>query len=401
MAGPVTSESGKHLSRGIPRTVWALGFVSLFMDVSSELVHSLLPLYMVGTLGISMLVVGIIEGVAQATALIVKVFSGALSDFIGRRKELLLLGYGLAALTKPLFPLAASAELVFSARLLDRIGKGIRGAPRDALVADVAPAEIRGACFGLRQSLDTVGAFVGPILAIGLMLWLANDIAQVLWLAVIPAALAVALLIFAIREPEHAPGTRHFHSPLRLASLRRFSQYYWWVVAIGAAFTLARFSEAFLVLRAQQLGFAAAWVPLVMVVMAGFYMVSAYPVGKWSDHINRSALLSVGLLLLILADLVLAYAESVPMVLLGVALWGLHMGFSQGILATLVADTTPADLKGTAFGVFNLLSGIALLLASVIAGRLWQAHGAALTFYAGAGFAGLSLLLLMGKPRTE
>jgi len=401
MAGPVTSESGKHLSRGIPRTVWALGFVSLFMDVSSELVHSLLPLYMVGTLGISMLVVGIIEGVAEATALIVKVFSGALSDFIGRRKELLLLGYGLAALTKPLFPLAASAELVFSARLLDRIGKGIRGAPRDALVADVAPAEIRGACFGLRQSLDTVGAFLGPILAIGLMLWLANDIAHVLWLAVIPAALAVALLIFAIREPEHAPGTRHFHSPLRLASLRRFSRHYWWVVAIGAAFTLARFSEAFLVLRAQQLGFAAAWVPLVMVVMAGFYMVSAYPVGKWSDHINRSALLSVGLLLLILADLVLAYAESVPMVLLGVALWGLHMGFSQGILATLVADTTPADLKGTAFGVFNLLSGIALLLASVIAGWLWQVHGAALTFYAGAGFAGLSLLLLMGKPKSQ
>ncbi|AZD07732.1 putative MFS-type transporter [Pseudomonas chlororaphis] len=400
MAGPVTSESGKHLSRGIPRTVWALGFVSLFMDVSSELVHSLLPLYMVGTLGISMLAVGIIEGVAEATALIVKVFSGALSDFIGRRKGLLLLGYGLAALTKPLFPLASSAELVFSARLLDRIGKGIRGAPRDALVADVAPAQIRGACFGLRQSLDTVGAFLGPILAIGLMLWLANDIAQVLWLAVIPAALSVALLVFAIREPEHAPGSRHFQSPLRLASLRRFSRYYWWVVAIGAAFTLARFSEAFLVLRAQQLGFSAAWVPLVMVVMAGFYMVSAYPVGKWSDRINRSALLSVGLLLLILADLVLAYAESVPMVLLGVALWGLHMGFSQGILATLVADTTPADLKGTAFGVFNLLSGMALLLASVIAGWLWQAHGAALTFYAGAGFAGLSLLLLMGKPKS-
>lgn len=267
-------------------------------------------------------------------------------------------------------------------------------------MADVAPAEIRGACFGLRQSLDTVGAFLGPILAIGLMLWLANDIAQVLWLAVIPAALAVALLVFAIREPEHGPGSRHFQSPLRLASLRRFSRHYWWVVAIGAAFTLARFSEAFLVLRAQQLGFSAAWVPLVMVVMAGFYMVSAYPVGKWSDRINRSALLSVGLLLLILADLVLAYAESVPLVLLGVALWGLHMGFSQGILATLVADTTPADLKGTAFGVFNLLSGMALLLASVIAGWLWQAHGAALTFYAGAGFAGLSLLLLMGKPKS-
>ncbi|AKA25290.1 MFS transporter [Pseudomonas chlororaphis] len=401
MSEPVIRDTARPASRGIPRTVWALGFVSLFMDLSSELVHSLLPVYMVGTLGVSMLMVGIIEGVAEATALIVKVFSGALSDFIGRRKGLLLLGYGLAALTKPLFPLASSADLVFGARLLDRIGKGIRGAPRDALVADVAPPEIRGACFGLRQSMDTVGAFLGPILAIGLMLVLANDISQVLWLAVIPAAIAVALLVFGIREPGHEARPRGFRSPLSWASLRRFSSAYWWVVGIGAAFTLARFSEAFLILRAQQLGFSATWVPLVMVVMAGFYMVSAYPVGKWSDRVSRTALLSVGLLLLIGADLVLAQAQSVPMVLLGVALWGLHMGFSQGILATLVADTTPADLKGTAFGVFNLLSGLALLLASVIAGWLWQVHGAALAFYTGAGFAALSLLLLMAKPKSQ
>ncbi|MCB2250898.1 MFS transporter [Pseudomonas chlororaphis] len=401
MSEPVIRDTARPASRGIPRTVWALGFVSLFMDLSSELVHSLLPVYMVGTLGVSMLMVGIIEGVAEATALIVKVFSGALSDFIGRRKGLLLLGYGLAALTKPLFPLASSADLVFGARLLDRIGKGIRGAPRDALVADVAPPEIRGACFGLRQSMDTVGAFLGPILAIGLMLVLANDISQVLWLAVIPAAIAVALLVFGIREPGHEARPRGFRSPLSWASLGRFSSAYWWVVGIGAAFTLARFSEAFLILRAQQLGFSATWVPLVMVVMAGFYMVSAYPVGKWSDRVSRTALLSVGLLLLIGADLVLAQAQSVPMVLLGVALWGLHMGFSQGILATLVADTTPADLKGTAFGVFNLLSGLALLLASVIAGWLWQAHGAALAFYTGAGFAALSLLLLMAKPKSQ
>lgn len=382
-------------SRTIPRTVWALGFVSLFMDMSSELVHSLLPVFLVGTLGVSMLTVGLIEGVAEATALIVKVFSGAISDFIGRRKGLLLLGYGLAALTKPLFPLAASAELVFTARILDRIGKGIRGAPRDALVADVAPPAIRGACFGLRQSMDTVGAFLGPILAILLMLWFANDISLVLWFAVIPALLAVGFLLVGVSEPKHEAGPHHFRSPIRLSSLNQFSTAYWWVVGIGAVFTLARFSEAFLVLRAQQLGFSATWVPVVMVVMAGFYMLSAYPVGKWSDRISRTALLSVGLLLLIMADLVLAYAESVTMVLLGVALWGLHMGFSQGLLAALIADTTPANLKGTAFGLFNLVSGIALLLASVVAGWLWQTYGAAVTFYAGAAFSTVALLLLL------
>nr|WP_319528272.1 MFS transporter [Pseudomonas laurentiana] len=385
----------------IPRTVWTLGFVSLFMDLSSELVHSLLPLYLVSELGISILAVGIIEGVAEATALIVKVFSGALSDFIGRRKELLLLGYGLAALTKPLFPLASSAGVVFTARILDRIGKGIRGAPRDALVADVAPAAIRGACFGLRQAMDTVGAFLGPLLAILLMTVFAGAISSVLWFAVIPAALAVGLLLVGIREPAHEGGERHFRAPLRTASLRQFSSAYWWVVAIGAAFSLARFSEAFLILRAQQAGFAATWVPLVMVVMAGFYMVSAYPVGKWSDRVSRTALLSMSLVLLILADLVLAYAQGTWAMMAGVALWGLHMGFSQGTLATLVADTTPADLKGTAFGVFNLVGGLALLLASVIAGWLWQAYGAAMAFYAGAVFSALSLLLLFGRARAN
>ena len=388
-------------SRAIPRTVWALGLVSLCMDLSSELVHSLLPVFLVGTLGASVLTVGVIEGVAEATALIVKVFSGALSDFIGRRKGLLLLGYGLAALTKPLFPLAASADMVFTARILDRIGKGIRGAPRDALVADVAPAEIRGACFGLRQSLDTVGAFFGPILAILLMLWFAGDITWVLWFAVIPAALAVALLLFGVSEPRQDASGQQFRSPIHPRSLRQFSWAYWWVVGVGAVFSLARFSEAFLVLRALQLGFSATWVPLVMVVMAAFYMISAYPVGKWSDRVSRTALLGTGLLLLILADLILAYAESSAMVLLGVAVWGLHMGFSQGILASLVADTTPANLKGTAFGLFNLASGLALLLASVIAGWLWQEFGAAVTFYAGAGFSTVALLLMLMLMRQR
>ncbi|CAN7487029.1 MFS transporter [Variovorax sp. LjRoot130] len=381
--------------RVIPRTVWVLGFVSLLMDLSSELVHSLLPVFLVGTLGASMLTVGLIEGIAEATTLIVKVFSGAISDFIGRRKGLLLLGYGLAALTRPLFPLAVSAEMVFTARFLDRIGKGIRGAPRDALVADVTPPETRGASFGLRQSMDTVGALLGPALAIGLMVAFSGDIPRVLWFAVIPAFLALGLIVVGVREPAHDTASGRFRPPIRLGAWRRFSRSYWWVVAVGTAFTLARFSEAFLVLRALQLGLSPTWVPLVLVVMSLFYALSAYPAGLWSDRIRRSALLAVGLALLIAADLVLALAGSVAFVLVGAALWGLHMGFSQGILAALVADTTPKELKGTAFGIFNLLSGVCMLLASAVAGWLWQQHGAQTTFYAGAAFALGALVLLL------
>jgi MFS family permease len=387
--------STTSLPHVIPRTVWVLGFVSLCMDLSSEMVHSLLPVFLVSTLGASVLTVGVIEGLAEATALIVKIFSGAISDVIGRRKGLLLLGYGVAALTKPLFPLATSAETVFMARFVDRIGKGIRGAPRDALVADVAPPAIRGACFGLRQSIDTVGGFLGPALAILLMVWLGGDISRVLWVAVVPAVLAVTLIVVGIDEPAYATAARRFRSPIHWGVLRLLSGAYWWVVGIGAVFTLARFSEAFLVLRAQQVGFTATWVPLVMVVMAVCYTLSAYPAGAWSDRVSRRSLLSVGLVLLILADVVLARAGSVGAVGLGVALWGLHMGFSQGLLAALVADTTPGEWKGTAFGVFNLVSGLSMLLASVLAGWLWQSYGSTVTFYAGAACSAAALVLLL------
>jgi MFS family permease len=378
----------------IPSTVWALGFVSLFMDLSSELVHSLLPVFLVTTLGASALTVGVIEGIAEATAMLTKIFSGAISDFIGRRKGLLLIGYGLAALSKPLFPLAQSVEVVFTARFLDRIGKGIRGAPRDALVADVAPAEIRGACFGLRQSMDTVGAILGPVLAIVLMLWL-GQIHLVLWFAVIPAVISVALIVSGVKEPSGVAGERAFHSPIHWKVLRNFSRDYWWVVIVGGLFTLARFSEAFLVLKAQQTGLTATWVPMVMVVMSLLYAVSAYPAGWLSDRISRTKLLCVGMVLLILADLLLAQSDSIMTLLAGVALWGLHMGFSQGILATLVADTAPEHLRGTAFGLFNLISGVCLLIASVLAGALWETSGSASTFIVGAVLAAAALLLLL------
>jgi len=382
----------------IPRTIWALGFVSLFMDLSSELVHSLLPVFLVTTLGASALTVGVIEGIAESTAMLVKVFSGAISDFMGRRKGLLLLGYGLAALSKPLFPLAHSVEVVFIARFLDRIGKGIRGAPRDALVADVSPAEIRGACFGLRQSMDTGGAVLGPILAILLMLWLA-DIQRVLWFAVIPATVAVVLIVAGVKESAHASSPHKFRSPIHWSVLNDFSSGYWWVVIIGGVFTLARFSEAFLVLRAQQIGLSVTWVPLVMVIMALFYALSAYPAGWLSDRVSRTKLLCVGMGLLVLADLVLAQSSSVITMMLGVALWGLHMGFSQGILASLVADKSPRELKGTAFGIFNLVSGVCMLMASVLAGGLWQNIGSDSTFLMGAVIASTALLLLLLKKQ--
>lgn len=388
----------KNSLRQIPSGIWVLGFVSMLMDISSEMIHSLLPLFMVTALGASALTVGLIEGLAESTALITKVFSGVLSDYLGKRKGLALFGYALGAFTKPLFALATSTGIVLTARMLDRVGKGIRGAPRDALVADIAPPEIRGAAFGLRQALDTVGAFMGPLLGVGLMLLWSNDFRAVFWVAVIPGLLAVILLLVGVREPDRREGEKRTN-PIRRDNLARLSKRYWWVVAIGSVFTLARFSEAFLVLRAQQSGIAIALVPLVMVAMNLIYAASAYPFGKLSDSMSHKKLLAFGLIILIAADLVLASSDHWSVVLAGVALWGVHMGMTQGLMATMVADTAPTDLRGTAYGFFNLMSGIAMLVASCIAGLLWDQYGASATFYAGAAFSLVALIGLASSTR--
>ena len=377
-------------AKRLPASIWALGFVSLLMDVSSEMIHSLLPVFLVASLGVSMLAVGLIEGAAEATALVLKVFSGVLSDWWGRRKPLAVLGYGLGALSKPLFAIAPTVGLVVTARLIDRVGKGIRGAPRDALVADLAPPGMRGAAFGLRQSLDTVGAFLGPLLAMGLMLLWANDFRAVFWVAVIPAALCVALLLVGVQEPERAASAVRTN-PIRRENLRRLGGSYWWVVALGAVFTLARFSEAFLVLRVQQGGLPLAWTPLVLVLMNVVFALGAYPLGKLADSTRHTTLLAWGLVVLIAADALLALSDRGAAAWLGIALWGLHMAMTQGLLATMVADTAPADLRGTAFGMFNLVSGVALLVASGLAGLLWDRLGASATFGAGILFATLAL----------
>ncbi|MFC5739375.1 MFS transporter [Sinirhodobacter huangdaonensis] len=396
MDGKTAAKTGGW--RALPAGIWALGFVSMLMDVSSEMIHALLPIYLTAGLGATALAVGVIEGIAEATAAITKVFSGALSDRIGRRKELAALGYGLAALTKPVFPLASSIGWVVAARFVDRVGKGIRGAPRDALIADLTPEGLRGTAFGLRQSLDTVGAFLGPLAAIGLMVLFADDFSKVFWVAVIPAFLALALILTAVHEPprqdRHPP-----RNPLSRAELAQLPSGYWAAVAVSAVFTLARFSEAFLILRAAEAGLAPALVPLVLVGMNLVYALAAYPVGALSDRIGRRGLLVAGLALLILADLVLALVPGLSGVAVGVLIWGLHMGATQGLLSALVADAAPVALRGTAFGLFNLVTGIALLLASVIAGALWQGIGAQATFLTGALFAAVALagVLWLGR----
>jgi MFS family permease len=399
---PETSTQARYSLRDIPTGIWALGFVSMLMDVSSEMIHALLPVYLVTVLGTSMVTVGVIEGIAEATASITKIFSGALSDWLGKRKWLAAFGYGLAAFTKPVFPLAPTVGWLVAARFIDRIGKGIRGAPRDALVADIAPPHLRGASFGLRQSLDTVGAFVGPLLAIGLM-WLTSDsFKAVFWFAVIPGFLSLALIMFAVREPAPPEGLREVRNPISLAEIRNLGAAYWWVVAIATAFTLARFSEAFLILRAQHVGLPITLLPAVLVLMNVVYAAAAYPAGMMSDRMNRAAVLATGIALLIAADLALALLPSIGGVALGVVLWGLHMGLTQGLLAALVADTSPAELRGTAYGFFNLLGGLAMLAASVIAGALWDSVGPQGTFFAGAGFALVALAgLLAVQGRTN
>jgi MFS family permease len=384
----------------IPKGVWALGLVSMFMDVSSELIHGLLPIFMTTTLGISAFGVGLIEGAAEGAALLVKALSGALSDYMARRKPLAVAGYGLSALSKPLFAIATGAGTVFLARFVDRIGKGIRGAPRDALVADIAPAEIRGAAFGLRQSLDTIGAVAGPALAMALMLAWNNDVRSIFWVAAAPGFLSVAILIAFVREP-HKPASSPSPNPIHLREIKRLSGAYWRVVAIGAAFMLARFSEAFLVLRLQQTGLPISAAPLALVVMNLVYALSAYPFGKLSDRLSHRLLLALGFGVLIIADLTLAFAVSWGTVLIGIAIWGLHMGMTQGLLAAMVAHAAQEDLRGTAFGFFHLIGGMAMLVSSALAGLLWQTFGAEYAFHAGAFFCVAGLAGLLWEKTTK
>lgn len=386
-------------NQGAPRIsrlssgVWALGFVSLFMDLSSEMIHGLLPVFLVGTLGVSAAGLGLIEGLAESTAAITKIFSGVWSDRLGRRKPLAIVGYGMAAITKPLFPLADSVVTAFSARFIDRIGKGIRGAPRDALVADLSAPEERGAAYGLRQTLDTIGAFLGPLIAVGLMLWLADNVRMVFWIATAPAVISVLILVFAVHEPSATRPKAVRGNPLAGFHWRVFPAPFWRLVVIVILFTFTRSSEAFLVLRAQSVGLREAYAPLALVAMNLAYVLSAYPAGALSDRMSRHRLLALGCIVMLVADGCLAFGRTPTVIFIGIAAWGLHMGMTEGLLNALTADHAPAHLRGTAFGVVNLVRGVMLLVASLVAGALWTNFGPAATFLAGAVFALLTAVI--------
>jgi MFS family permease len=383
----------------LPRAIWALGFTSLFMDISSEMIHGLLPLYITGTMGAGAIAVGLIEGVAEATALIVKVFAGLVSDVTGKRKRIALLGYGLAALTKPLFPLAPSLGLVITARFVDRIGKGIRGAPRDALVADIAPPDRLGEAYGLRQTLDTIGAFVGPLIAVALMLSSYDNFRLVFWIAFIPALLSVATLFFFVPERE-APTKSATKSPITLTAIKRLPRHFWLVLSVGAMMSLARLSDAFLVLRVASLGLPDSYAPLVLVAMNIIYAAFAYPAGWLADRLSRNMLLASGILSLMAADIVLAAAPSLGWGSLGLLLWGLHLALTQGLLAAMIAANAPEALRGTAFGLFNLASGLAMLIGNLVGGIVWDLAGASTSFLV-SGFAMALCLPLVSLLRKS
>ena len=379
----------------LPRNVWTLGFVSLLMDLSSEIYHALLPAFVTLTLGLPVTALGAIDGVAEATANITKLASGRLSDRSARRKPWVVAGYGLAALSKPLFPLAGSAATILAARFADRIGKGIRGAPRDAMMADETPPEIRGRAFGLRQSLDTVGALLAPLVAIALMAWCANDIRTVYWIAILPAGASFLLAWLALREPTQQLAALK-PAPF-FAGFRQLNKETRRLLAVGFLFGLARFSEGFLILKGIEVGFSETWSPLTLALFNLAYVALAYPAGALSDRMSPRALLLGGIAVLIAGNLVLAETDSVAGLVTGVVLWGAHMALTQGIFSRMIADTAPEHLRATSFGAFWFVSGIAGLLASLGAGMMWDRDGSATTFLtsatvAAAAFAILSLL---------
>ncbi|MEO8547976.1 MAG: MFS transporter [Sphingomicrobium sp.] len=384
----------------LPRNVWILGFVSLLMDLSSEIYHALLPLFITVTLGLPVAALGAIDGIAEATASFAKLASGRLSDRSRRRKPWILAGYGLAALSKPLFPLASGAVEVMGARFADRIGKGIRGSPRDAMIADETPPEIRGRAFGLRQSLDTVGAMIAPIVAIGLMVAFAGNIRTVFWIAVIPALLCFLLAWLALKEKAVPHGEARPRSPL-FAGFRAIDRPTRRLIAVGFLFTLARFSESFLILRGFDVGLSATLSPLVLVLFNLAFFLLAYPAGALSDRMSPKAILMAGMAVLVAADLILARPIGLIGLGIGVALWGAHMALTQGIFARLIADSAPPELRATSFGAFYFISGIATLLASLGAGLLWDRDGAHATFLAGAGLAAVALAMLILLPEDR
>jgi MFS family permease len=366
--------------------------------MSSAMIYGLLPVFMVRVLGISIASVGLIEGIAEAANSLIKFVSGAASDWIGRRKPLVVFGYTLSAVIKTIFPVAGTASAVLAARVIDRLGKGIRDAPRDAFLADFTAKEIRGEGFGLRLALAVAGFVVGPLIAIGLMKLSGDNFRLVFWIALIPAYLSIVVLLLTVKELplNHDESPRRL--PIRRGDIAALPAAFWWVIAIAGLLSLARFSQAFLVLKAFEVGVDAAFVPMVLVVMHLVFSVAAYPFGILADHLDRRLQLGIGTVILVSADVVLASASTIWMTALGAALWGLQLGVTQGLLGATIADVAPDRLRGTAFGVYDVAIGVGTFVASAGAGVLWMAGGSSIAFSVSACVATAAALMLVIQP---
>jgi MFS family permease len=354
------------------------------MDLSSEMILSILPIFLVTGLGVSVLTLGLIEGLAEGVASVIKAFSGALSDYLKKRKILVVIGYGLSTLTKPFFALASTATWIFVARFVDRLGKGIRGAPRDSLIADSTSTKIRGTAYSLRQTLDTLGAVLGPIFAIIILYLTTNNFRLVLWFAVIPAVLCIVVLIFGVKESTLKKNISRKKSYFLFENFLKITPVIWLFFLTVFILNLGHFSEAFLLLRSQEIGLKVSFIPVVFVVMNVAYAIVAVPFGHLADRGGFFILIVCGFLILVLADIILALTNSVGWMFVGIIFWGIHLGMTQGLLLAMISKLSPLELRGTSFGLFHAISGVALLTASLIAGYLWQYYYSGLIFFVSA-----------------
>ena len=390
--------TGTAPSRRLPGGVVRLGWISLFTDVASEMATPLIPLYLATLLAAPGFALGLIEGSAQALLAVMTALAGWHSDRIRQRVPYVRWGYGLAVASKAALALAFHWPVVLGLRLADRFGKGLRGAPRDALIADLAEQR-RGAAFGLHRGMDTAGALIGALLAAGLLVWLPGRYRIVFALTAIPGAVAV-LLTFTLREPASPPADgAAARTPLPLAAARRLQRRFWLAAGVVWLFALGTVSEAFLILRASQQGFADASAVLAYAVFNAVYAASAYPAGVLSDRIGRARLLGTGWAVYAATMLAGTLVEGDRVVWL-FPLLGLHLGLTHGVGKAWIADLAPRELRGTALGVFQLGSGAALLLGGLVAGALWDRVGPGASFMWGAAVGVLALACLPLAARS-
>ena len=377
---------------GFGRNVFIAGLVSFFMDVSSEMIYPLVPLFLSNVLGVNKSIIGLIEGIAESTASLLKVFSGWFSDRIGNRKWLMAAGYSISTLSRPIVSLATGWQHILGSRFMDRFGKGIRTAPRDAIIAESSEKTHLGRAFGLHRSMDTMGAVVGPALAFLLLGLFSNNYRMVFWLSIIPGTIAVLLIIFFITEKKKVSLP---HSDRPKLTLKHFDWRFKFFVVIAAVFAIGNSSDVFLILRAQQVGVPIVMIPVVYLLFNLVYSLSSIPAGIAADRFGKKRVILLGFILFAILYYGFAIAKDTTAIWVLFGFYGLFMGLTEGIQKAFLATIIPPDFKATAFGVYNSAVGIAMFPASLIGGWLWDHVSPSATFYFGSITAGLSAILFI------